>query len=128
MQHCLLILVHIKQRVGAESLEAASGEGGVRVVRLFHEGNEFEALLLGAGRRAAGPIIAIRKKLKEAGIETPLPTLAMIALASAVGVFVMAWVFTQHVPGAMIAGGGASAVRERAGERESHFVRRLRWR
>ena len=50
---------------------------------------------------------AIRKKLKEAGIETPLPTLAMIALASAVGVFVMVWVFTQHVPGAMIAGGGA---------------------
>jgi tight adherence protein B len=98
----------IRQRVGggAAGDGSSGGESGVRVVRLFHDGNEFEAVLPGIGRRAAGPIAAVRKKLKEAGIETPLPTLAMIVLASSVGVFVGVWVFTQHVPGAAIAGAG----------------------
>jgi tight adherence protein B len=97
----------IKQRVGGgTATDAGGGEAGVRVVRLFHDGNEFEAVLPGIGKRAAGPIVAVQKKLKEAGIETPLPTLALITLASSVGVFVGVWVFTQHVPGAAIAGGG----------------------
>lgn len=91
-----------KQRVGGGTGEVAAGTeaAATRVVRLFHEGNEFEAVLPGFGKRAAGPLAKIKKTLKEAGIETPMPTLLMIVLASAVGVFVGVWVFTQHVPGA----------------------------
>lgn len=98
----------VKQRVGGSTAsDIASGDAGsTRVVRLFHEGNEFEAVLPGFGKRAAGPLFAIKTKCKQAGIETPLPTLFMIAAASAVGVFVGVWVFTQHVPGATMAGIG----------------------
>lgn len=96
----------LKRRVGGDTAEGGGDEPGGRVVRLFHEGNEFEAILPGFGKRAAGPLAAIQKTIKEAGIETPLPTLAMIVMASAVGVFVGVWVFTQHIPGAAIAGGG----------------------
>ena len=98
----------IRQRVGSESgaVETKKGGKAERVVRLFHDGNEFEAVLPGFGKRAAGPIAKVQKIVKEAGIETPLPTLVMIAVASAVGIFVGVWVFTQHVPGASIAAGG----------------------
>lgn len=97
----------VKQRVGGTTAaDAAAEAGSSRVIRLFHEGNEFEAVLPGFGKRAAGPIAGIKKKCKEAGIETPLPTLFMIAAASAVGVFVGVWIFTQHIPGATMAGLG----------------------
>lgn len=97
----------VKQRVGGTTAADAAAEAeGSRVVRLFHEGNEFEAILSGTNKRSGGPLAGIKKKCKEAGIETPVPTLFMIAAASAVGVFAGVWVLTQHIPGASMAGFG----------------------
>lgn len=95
----------VKRRVGMNTTADGEDEGG-RVVRLFHDGHEFEAVLPGFGKRAASPLAAIHAKCKAAGIEKPLPTLLMIVAAAAVGTFVAVWVFTQHTPGALLAAGG----------------------
>ncbi|USN98237.1 MAG: type II secretion system F family protein [Phycisphaeraceae bacterium] len=95
----------VKRRVGMNVNKDGDDEGG-RVVRLFHDGHEFEAILPGLGKRAAGPLAAIAKRCKEAGLTTPLPTLLLIAASSAVGTFVAVWVLTQNPLGATLAGAG----------------------
>jgi hypothetical protein len=94
-----------RERDGATDSQAA--KAGVRVVRLFHDGNEFEAVLPGFGKRAAGPIAQGPEEAQGSGDRDARSRRSlMIAVASSVGVFVGVWVFTQHVPGAAIAGGG----------------------
>lgn len=91
----------VRRRIGAvEGMEDAP-KGG-RVVRLFHDGHEFEAILPGLGDRATSPLKAIKARCKAAGITTPLPTLLMMATAIAIGTFVVIWVLTRHTPGAVL--------------------------
>ncbi|MBZ0172433.1 MAG: type II secretion system F family protein [Phycisphaerales bacterium] len=115
----------VRQRVGMKTTTGGEEEGG-RVVRLFHDGHEFEAVLPGMGKRAASPLAVVKAKCKAAGITTPVPTLLMIAAAGAVGMFVAVWVFTQHTPGALLAGGAVvylmwTGVKMKANKQEARF-------
>lgn len=94
----------VRRRVGMRV--HSEEETGGRVVRLFHDGHEFEAILPGMGQKAASPLAVIKAKCKAAGITSPLPTILMIAVSSAVGSFAAVWVLTRHVPGAIMAGIG----------------------
>lgn len=96
----------VRRRIGAVEGMEDTPQGG-RVVRLFHDGHEFEAILPGLGDRASSPLKAIKARCKAAGITTPLPTLLMMATAIAIGTFVVIWVLTRHTPGAVL---GASGV------------------
>ncbi len=94
----------VRQRVGMNAANQDEADG--RVVRLFHEGAEFEAILPGMGQTAAGPLTKIHAKCRAAGIEKPLPTILLIAMASAIGTFAVTFAVTGHLPGAAMAGIG----------------------
>jgi Flp pilus assembly protein TadB len=91
----------VRQRVGMNAASQEEAEG--RVVRLFRDGAEFEAVLPGLSGKAAGPLAKIHAKCRAAGIEKPLPTILLIAVASAVGTFALTFAFTGHLPGAIMA-------------------------
>ena len=115
----------VRRRVGLHATGAEAEEGG-RVVRLFHDGHEFEAVLPGLGKRASTPLTVIAAKCKAAGIETPVPTLLLIAAAAAIGTFVLVWVFTRHTPGSLLAGAGVvylmwTGVKMKANKQEAKF-------
>jgi tight adherence protein B len=116
----------VRRRVGLKTASTGKADAEGRVVRLFHDGHEFEAILPGLGKRAAGPLAALRERCKAAGITTPVPTLLMIAAAAAIGSFAAVWVITRHTPGAVMAGMGIvylmwTAVKMKADKQTAKF-------
>lgn len=89
-----------RQRVGVEESVAATPAG--RVVQLFHDGREFEALLPGQKAKGLSIFGRMARTCVEAGITTPFPTVVLIGVSVAIVVFVGSWAFTRHVPGAGI--------------------------
>jgi len=113
-----------KRRVGVRSSDEP-GRGG-RVVRLFRDGEEVEALLPGKGGKKESPLEGIAKTFRAAGLDVPPHSILLVALGIAVGVFAAAWVFTQHTIGAGVASAvaifiGWNVVKMRAGKKLAKF-------
>jgi len=114
----------IRQRLGTE---ARSAGDGARVVRLFHEGQEYEATLPGQGASLfRSPLRTIAETCHSAGISAPIGTILLIAGASGVLTFAGAWAFTQHTAGSLLAAGGVliglwTFVKMRASKKDAKF-------
>jgi len=127
-----LILLHkkssestkLRQRLGTQPKHA---EEGTRVVRLFHEGKEYEAMLPGQGAALfRSPLKSVEAICRSAGINAPIGTILLVAAGIAVLTFAGLWVFTSHTPGSIMAAGAVvfalwTFIKMRATKAEAKF-------
>ena len=115
----------VRARVGAEPKAAESRE---RVVKLFHEGNEVEAVLPGAGsvRGIAAKGVELRRTLDAAGIRAPVGSVLLAIAGAAAGVALLTFATTGHPLGSLVGGGvvvfaAQTVIKMRAAKQEAKF-------
>ena len=115
----------LRRRVGAEPRPHEQGE---RVVKLFHDGKEVEAVLPGQGssRGLSAKAAEMRRTLDAAGISAPLGMVLLSVAGGALAVALGTYVMTGHALGS-VGGGGVgvfaaqTVINMRASKQEAKF-------
>lgn len=94
----------VRQRIGV-SAKPEDQDG--RVISIFHDGKEVEALLPGAGsiRGLEAKLKALRATCDAAGITAPIGVVILGYIGAGIGAALLTFLFTGHALGALVAGG-----------------------